>query len=166
MTTFQLFSAILGTIGGAGIIVAGLSAWLGNLWANRILEKEKELRRISTTVDLDLRKRRWDTYTSIWKKTKLLTMYPINEVATYDELVDLRDALKKWYYEEGGILLSRSAMDDGYIPLQEAIAEALESNPSGKMSKQHYELVRPKCSNFRSLLSTDIGSRRESPLSE
>ena len=163
MTTIQLFSAIIGSIGGAGVIVAGLSAWLGNIWASRILDKEKELRKISATVDLDLRNRRWETYPSIWLKTNLLTMYPVNEKATYKDLIELRDSLQKWYYEEGGILLSRSAMDDGYIPLQKAIAEVLDLNPTGNMSKQHYEHVRPKCSQFRSLLSTDIGSRRESP---
>jgi hypothetical protein len=39
--TFKLISAMLVSIGGASIIILGLSTWLGKVWANRILEKEK-----------------------------------------------------------------------------------------------------------------------------
>ena len=38
---FKLSSAIIGSIGGAAIIIIGLSSWLGKVWANRILEKDK-----------------------------------------------------------------------------------------------------------------------------
>ena len=34
-------SAILGSVGGASLIIIGLSSWLGKVWANRILEKDK-----------------------------------------------------------------------------------------------------------------------------
>ena len=37
----ELLVTILGSVGGTAIIVAGLSNWLGKVWANRILEKDK-----------------------------------------------------------------------------------------------------------------------------
>jgi len=38
---FKLAGAILTSIGGAAIIIFALSSWLGKVWANRILEKDK-----------------------------------------------------------------------------------------------------------------------------
>ena len=31
---------VIGTIGGAGVIILGLSNWLGKVWANRLMQKE------------------------------------------------------------------------------------------------------------------------------
>ncbi|HEY8100913.1 MAG TPA: hypothetical protein VIF82_09165 [Burkholderiaceae bacterium] len=41
MKIFELASAILISIGSAGILLFGLSSWLGKVWASRILEKER-----------------------------------------------------------------------------------------------------------------------------
>lgn len=38
---FKLSGAIITSIGGAGLIIVALSSWLGNVWAKRILEKDK-----------------------------------------------------------------------------------------------------------------------------
>ena len=38
---FKISTAILASVGGASIIIIGLSTWLGKVWANRILEKDK-----------------------------------------------------------------------------------------------------------------------------
>ena len=38
---FKIAGAILTSVGGAAIIMMALSSWLGKVWANRILEKDK-----------------------------------------------------------------------------------------------------------------------------
>ena len=38
---FNIAAAILASVGGSAIIIVGLSSWLGKVWANRILEKDK-----------------------------------------------------------------------------------------------------------------------------
>ncbi|WP_148282299.1 hypothetical protein [Corallococcus coralloides] len=38
---WNLVSAVLLSVGGAGALIFGLSSWLGKVWANRILEREK-----------------------------------------------------------------------------------------------------------------------------
>lgn len=38
---FQISAAVLSSVGGAALILFGLSSWLGKVWANRILAKEK-----------------------------------------------------------------------------------------------------------------------------
>jgi hypothetical protein len=38
---YQFAFVLLTSVGGAALIIAGLSSWLGKIWANRILESEK-----------------------------------------------------------------------------------------------------------------------------
>ncbi|HHF2887879.1 hypothetical protein ND926_00810 [Vibrio diabolicus] len=38
---FSLSAAVIGSVGGAGAIILGLSSWLGKVWANRLMNKEK-----------------------------------------------------------------------------------------------------------------------------
>jgi len=38
---WQLVQDVIGPLGGLAAIIAFLSAWIGNVWANRILEKDK-----------------------------------------------------------------------------------------------------------------------------
>lgn len=38
---FSVAIAVIGSLGGGGVIVWGLSSWLGKVWANRIMEKER-----------------------------------------------------------------------------------------------------------------------------
>lgn len=46
--TFKIVTAMLASVGGAGVIIFALSSWLGKVWANRILAKEKsELARLT-----------------------------------------------------------------------------------------------------------------------
>ncbi|MCM3487906.1 hypothetical protein M3689_01150 [Alkalihalophilus marmarensis] len=39
---FKVAAAIILSFGGSGVILLGLSSWLGKIWASRILEKEKK----------------------------------------------------------------------------------------------------------------------------
>lgn len=38
---FQLISALLASVGGAGAIIIAVSSWLGKVWANRLMEKDR-----------------------------------------------------------------------------------------------------------------------------
>jgi len=40
-TIFQVAFAVIGSVGGAAVIIAGLSSWLGKVWAERLMAKEK-----------------------------------------------------------------------------------------------------------------------------
>ncbi len=58
---FQISAAVLASVGGAAAIIMGLSSWLGKVWANRILEKDKlkyttELERIKTKLQNESQK--------------------------------------------------------------------------------------------------------------
>lgn len=61
---FKISSAILGSVGGAAAIIFALSSWLGKVWANRILEKDRlkyssELERIKNQLHTEAEKQQF-----------------------------------------------------------------------------------------------------------
>jgi hypothetical protein len=156
----ELVLAILAGMGGGGAIIAALAAWLGKVWADRMSQTQ----RLIGEIDLDLRKRRIDAYQPLWKATALLPKWPRNDEATYEQLATLSHTLRCWYYETGGMYLSRTARDLGYGPLQGTIATVIAGGKSGRIEASDYEAVRKKCSELRTLMTEDIESRRESPI--
>ncbi len=61
---FKISGAILASVGGAAAIIFALSSWLGKVWANRILEKDKlayssELERIKNQLHTDAEKQQF-----------------------------------------------------------------------------------------------------------
>ncbi len=161
-SVFELALAILSGVGGGGAIVVAMAAWLGKLWADRIAQQQKFV----GEIDLNLRERRIGVYTALWKSTALLPKWPQNENVTYEDLRLLSQTLRNWYFDTGGIYLSRTAHDQGYGPLQEIIAELTPDDKTGRLSPydDEYESIRRHCSTLRTLLAADIESRRDSPI--
>ena len=59
---FKISGALIGSVGGAAVIIIGLSTWLGKVWANRILEEDKlryssELEKIKNELKSETEKR-------------------------------------------------------------------------------------------------------------
>jgi len=54
MTATEFIATAITAAGGSAVMVAGLAAWLGKIWADRIIQTQKLLH----NIDLDLRKRR------------------------------------------------------------------------------------------------------------
>jgi len=77
MRFLELIKLGLASIGGAAVALLGLSKWLGNVWANKILEKEKakhnrELEGYKSQLELGVDKSsryieaQFDVYNSLW----------------------------------------------------------------------------------------------------
>lgn len=86
----NILTMTLTSIGGASLALVGLSKWLGNLWANRVIEREKLIlnKKLEEHKNqLDILKRQillfnetqFKLYNSLWK-----TLYDLKQVA--DEL--------------------------------------------------------------------------------
>lgn len=114
-------------------------------------------------IDVDLRKLRIPVYQELWSATSLLPKWPKATGVTYVQLLTFSQTLRKWYFEKGGMCLSRSTHDKAYGPLQDKLADVLKTNKSGEVSGEHYESIRERCSFLRSALADDIESRREGP---
>jgi len=157
MSGAELVLTILTAIGGGGLIVAALAAWLGKVWADRI----SHITKLRGEIDIDLRKRRIDAYVPLWRLTSLLPKRPRAAGVTYEDLYQLSLDIRSWYYEVGGIFLSRSAHHDAYSPLQDAIAALHDAGKKGPISESDYDAIRERCSILRSCISSDVESRRE-----
>ena len=160
MSPTELVLTILGAVGGTGVIVAGIGAWLGKVWADRIAQTRK----LAGDIDLDLRVRRIDLYGEIWEATAVLPRWPPAQGVTYDQLYGLSQTLRTWYFHRGGMYLSRRTHDGAYSTLQETLADVLSRGASGPISEADYERVRHRCSALRTALANDIESRRDAPL--
>jgi hypothetical protein len=140
--------------------LARLNASL-NAEQTRVEEARHRLLAVTAEVDLDLRKQRLEHYKELWALTKILPRYPRDENVTYENLGEFFEKLRSWYYEKGGMFLSRGAHDQAYTPLQETLSKILQQCSSGRLSNEHYDEIRRKCSYLRLALADDIKSRRE-----
>ena len=152
MSSVEIILTVLTAVGGTGVVIAGLAAWLGKVWADRIAQTQK----LRGEIDVDLRTRRIEVYGELWKATALLPKWPREPGVTYEKLLDFSKTLRKWYFETGGMYLSRTTHDKAYSPLQDALADLLKVHQSGPISDEHYEAIRKHCSSLRSALANDI----------
>lgn len=121
---FEIITAVLISLGGGGAIVLALSSWLGKVWANRILEKEKkehqlEIENYKSQLSISLNKinsineralhiskaqydKEFDIYQDIWEKlhdciVATLNLYPMFESIPVDD--DKKEEWEKTKYE-------------------------------------------------------------------
>lgn len=161
MIDSDFVSALLASLGGGLVAAGALATWLGGVWKERIARTEAAL----IQVDIDLRLRRIEVYKPLWVLTALLPRWPRNPDVTYEQLLNFTEALRKWYFDGGGMYLSRTTHKDGYYPLQQELERVLGQKKTGKLSHESpddYGTIRDRCSALRSHLAADIASRRDS----
>ncbi|MGH8646275.1 MAG: hypothetical protein ACREX4_18170 [Gammaproteobacteria bacterium] len=112
-----------------------------------------------TKVDESLIKTRTDVYKVLWKMTALLPKWPRAEDVTYEQIENLSKQFREWYFEEGGIYLSRKAQK-AYATLQDTISDVLKASSPGKVTPKDYDAIRDKCSSLRTEMTEDLLSRR------
>jgi len=110
-------------------------------------------------TDTELRELRTPVYKELWKLTEQLPKWPRPEL-DYDDLRRFSEHLKTWYFEKGGIYLSKRS-HKRYGAVQDALVDALAHEPKGKVPDRVYELIRVKCSALRTEMTEDLLSRRE-----
>ena len=132
-------------------LVGGIVSYVGALWKNMLGERSR--------IDESLREARIDVYKTIWRLTGLLPQWPKSDDVTYKNLLRLSEDVRDWYFDKGGIYLSEEARTS-YGNLQETLTHIVGTQASGKMSDEHYETARAKCSLLRSELTKDLLSRR------
>lgn len=130
------------------------------------LKRAEELHRstvaLAASVDTDLRTRRIDAYTELWRLTGALPQWPRNRDLAYEDLRSLTGEFRQWYFGVGGMYLSVKARE-AYGKVQEALGGILASAGDGPVSEAHYDAVRGECSRLRTELTQDLLSRREAP---
>ena len=128
MTPTEIIMTALTAAGGSAVIVAGLAAWLGKVWADRIAQTQK----LMQEIDIDLRTKRIGVYEELWRSTAILPKWPKATGVTYEQLLLFSESLRTWYFQKGGMYLSFSTHKNAYGPLQDALADVLRTRTSAQ----------------------------------
>lgn len=152
-------------------VVGAVLGMMGTYWAGRQtreLDMQKFRQDMRAEYDRTLRSNRIDQYKTLWRLTGLLPQYARDEAVTYAAVHQLSIALRKWYFEKGGMFLTDGSRDT-YFAVQGKISEVLAAVPESAwphtvLPPEVYESVRVKCSSLRSQMVKDVGTRSESPL--
>jgi len=132
----------------------------------------------NSKVVTDLWSKRYEAYSKLWKLTEVLPKYSRKDEVTFDELANFALAMRHWYFETGGILLSDQCRD-AYFAIQIKIREVISK--VNEEYKEHYkdividhvkietdngesitvyDVIQKLCSNMRTEMTRDLLSRR------
>ena len=155
MDSADLFKALIGLVTGA------LGTYFGLYW--KIREE------LVAKYDQELRAERVKQYTLLWNATEPLAKYAAPGPVTVARLHQLAIALRQWYFGGGGMFLSDRARDS-YFALQDSIAAAsigtTGQSVDDKVSGDQETAIRKASSRLRTILTADVGSRKEPVLQD
>ena len=107
--------------------------------------KEREiLQSLAAEYARDLRGKRIDAYEKLWAELELLNLYHPKADLKYADLAELGEKLRKWYFTDGGLLLSKSARN-AYFKAQDALIEVIRAAEAGATTQ---DIVRARAKRF------------------
>jgi len=120
-------------------------------------------RKLSFDYDADLRERRILAYADLWASLEPLAKYAPKKKFSHVEATQLAESLRHWYFEKGGIFLSRDARQD-YFAVQEVLGllddewgwTSPECDALTPAAREH---LRTCGSRLRTSLIRDVGTR-------
>ncbi|WP_298441012.1 hypothetical protein [uncultured Ferrimonas sp.] len=114
---FKIITAVITSVGAAGVIIFGLSNWLGKVWASRILEREKNV----LNKELEATKRELDVYKETYMRSHN------DKIVIYRAVVDVVSK----------ILSTFDSLQSGRTPIEQA-AQAFDSFNEQRMQTYGY----------------------------
>jgi hypothetical protein len=135
----------------AGAVVSGVGTYLV---ARRTLAYE---------YDSDLRKRRIEAYTDLWRRLEPLAKDARTEEFTKADAEDFATCLRVWYFETGGLFLSKATRTD-YFALQDLLVRldggwGWDEEDPETLADAAREYLRVCGSRLRTGLTQDVGTR-------
>jgi hypothetical protein len=115
-------------------------------------------------VDEGLRAKRETSYLELWKLTSLLPEWPRADDVTYAKLGELSRAMRDWYFNGGGLYLSRQART-AYGKVQDGLEPLLGKPGDAPIATAEYDRLQKLCSRLRTELTSDLLSRERNALS-
>jgi hypothetical protein len=147
-----LLSLLTGLISGAITAVVTYFATLSKARLDLSIEYDKELR-----------ENRLAAYKELWKRLKPLARYSPETPLTHQVIKDTSESMRDWYFDLGGIFLSRESRGP-YFALKQKMQEIID-NPELQKEKDHpldakwIKPVHDRGTKLRETLSNDIGTR-------
>lgn len=135
------------------IITALLSAVLASAGTYIAARHDLQLK-----FDASLRDLRIEAYKGLWRILEALAKYGRRESLLKDQAQTLLKDLQVWYFETGGLVLSRDARGD-YFALLDGL-ELVIPIAEDTLSQADDEYLRVLASRLRTALTRDVGTRR------
>lgn len=105
---------------------------------------------------------RYREYQKLFTLTGLMPQYPKKTAVTYLQLLGNSEAMRDWYFNEGGLLAS-SKTRNKYFKLQRMIQQMLTGitaeDMGNNIDEEKYENVRILMSQLRKVMTDDLMSR-------
>lgn len=108
--------------------------------------------------DASLRDLRIKAYRDLWRALEDLAKYGRREALSKDQAQTLLHELKTWYFETGGLVLSRDARQD-YFALLDGL-QVVIGLTENTLSAADDEFLRVLGSRLRTAMTRDVGTRR------
>ncbi len=125
---------------------------------NALIEEKRNTVADNERFRMLILRQRLQKYSRLWQMTEVLPKWPKNKNVTYKKLEELSLALRDWYFkDQGGLYLTRES-HIAYSALQDHLSELEKSE--GRLSGDHYDLIRGYCSKLRTQLAEDVQTRR------
>jgi hypothetical protein len=115
-------------------------------------------RDLQLKFDASLRDLRIAAYKDLWRMLEALAKYGRRDSLLRDQAQMLLNELKSWYFETGGLVLSRDARRD-YFSLLDGL-ELVIAAADSTLSAGDDEYLRVLGSRLRTALTRDVGTRR------
>ena len=148
-----LLSLLTGLISGGITAVVTYFATLAKARLDLTIEYDKELRQNRLTA-----------YTELWKRLKPLARYSPERPATYQIVKETSESMRDWYFDVGGIYLSRESREP-YFALKRAMQEVidhpeLQKSKDEPLTPERLKPLHERATALRNELSNDIGTRQ------
>lgn len=122
--------------------------------------------RLDMRVEYDkaLHEKRLALYKALWPKTKPLSEFARDSPITYDTIKTIARETRDWYFDEGGIYLSKRSRQP-YFDFKDAMQKVLDDKElkqeHGTELKTHrVDAIVAAARRLRTSLADDIGARR------
>ena len=107
--------------------------------------------------------KRFEQYKKLWAISGNLPKWPKDETLTFKKLHNISIALKNWYFNDGGLLLSGKSRNY-YESLQKVLVAHADRESNEQISDIIYESVRNVFSELRTQMTKDMFSRSRKPI--
>jgi hypothetical protein len=135
------------------VVTAVVSAVLGGMVAYFTSRRDLQLK-----FDASLRDLRIEAYKELWKELAPLAKYGRAEPLAKSDAQHLRNKLRDWYFDTGGIFLSTQTRRD-YFTLLDGL-ENMIAGGQGTLCDGDDEFLRVLGSRLRTAMTRDVGTRR------
>lgn len=150
-------------------LITGLISGLVSAVITFFVTRAKVRLDLTAEYDRKLRSERLDAYRDLFKRLKPLARYSAEKPLTYKVIRDTSEDLRDWYFDVGGIYLSKASRTP-YFHLKCLMQNVIDKDKFKEIDPKNDELVKEFKSltdevleegkRLRLYLTNDIGTRR------